>query len=251
MRSRIKLTGRKHLPISVLSVKLIETSAGKTKVILEINDNSLRNYPGSALKKLRLTENKFSETLNFGKLEHNKTIVETRNRKFTVPSCQFRLVATDESNNGKILASTKNWTLNKDNDGGNETKHEGILNFHSYNIKPLIWKLDIRDDDYPVVYVDDSIPNAHTWVRTDPIFIGCVFPEIIREVFRDMLMGEKNPDQDWENDWLDWANLFIRDKAPTDFGDAEKRKWIEDLIEAFCRKHALLKQVKAKLVVGE
>ncbi len=204
--------------------------------------------PETARVKLRLFENKYSETLEFGTLGKLKIIAEIKSGAFSAPSCQLRVVATDAGKTGLLLASTDNWNLRTGGDDGAGTASEGILNFLPSDIHPRVWKLELRDDDYPIVYVDKRIPDGRTWVRNDPIFVSCVLPVIVREIFDDILSTSAAPDQEWAKDWLGWADTLMPGKAPPwNDGLQQKREWINDLLDGFCQKHGMLDLLVGKL----
>ena len=113
--------------------------------------------------------------------------------------------------------------------------------FQPLNIAPRCWKLSIRDDDYPVVYIDERIPESRTWVRNDPVFISCVLPAVIREVFEDILSSNAPPDQAWMKDWLGWANTLMPGNSPPwADGQPQRQAWIDDLLDNFCQRHGTL-----------
>mgnify|MGYP003678286114 CR=1 FL=1 len=189
MRKRIRLTGRKQLPRSSVEAKVVEIGPKKLVSMTIANPQAFRKLPDTARVKLRLFENKFSETLEFGTLGSMQTTAEMTNRAFSAPSCQLRVVATEGDQKGLLLGSTDTWTMRANDDEDGSTANEGILMFQPHEIAPRSWKLEIRDDDYPIVYIDKKIPDSRTWVRNDPIFISCVLPAIIREVFDDILVA--------------------------------------------------------------
>lgn len=214
MRKRIRLTGRKQLARSVVEVKVVEIGGKKLVAMTIANKSAFAQMPDTARIRLRLFENKFSETLEFGTLGDMKTTAEIRNTAFSAPACQLRIVASDGEHKGLLLGSTDTWTLRTG--GGDEggTASEGILYFQPHDIAPRAWKLDVREDDYPIVYIDRKIPDARTWVRNDPVFVSCVLPAIVREVFDDILDGNTPPEQRWAKDWLGWADTLHARQCP-------------------------------------
>jgi hypothetical protein len=133
-----------------------------------------------------------------------------------------------------------------DDEGGNAT--EGILLFQPHDIAPRGWKLDVREDAYPIVYIDKKIPDSRTWVRNDPVFISCVLPAIIREVFDDILVANTPPEYEWAKDWLNWADTLMPGKDPPwTEGRPQKQAWIADLLDGFCQRHGMLDQLIGKL----
>ncbi len=83
--------------------------------------------PASARIKLRFIENKFSETLEFGTIGEPRQTAELRNRSFSAPSCQLRVVASGDERTGILLGSTDSWTLRADNDDPGSKAGQGIL----------------------------------------------------------------------------------------------------------------------------
>ena len=114
--------------------------------------------------------------------------------------------------------------------------------FQPYDIAPLCWKLDIREDSHPVVYIDKGIPNSRTWVRTDPVFISCVLPAIVQEIFNDILANnQQQPDSSsWEQDWINWADTLMPGSGPPWNGEQQQRRdWINSLLNRFCHHHRM------------
>ena len=245
MRRRIRLTGRRQIPHSSVEVKIFRVGSEKKVVSLSIlNPDRFQSFPDSAKLKLRMSENKFVETIEFGTLEAQKRTTPTaelENTAFSAPSCQLRIVASDGDKKGLLLGSTKTWTL-RDDDEKVEGSRKGILMFKPHDITPLTWKLNLPGDDYPIVYLDNRIENSETWARSNPIFISCVLPTIIREVFEDIFLDfDDHLELEWVKDWLCWADSLMPGKPlPLPDDSEQKKRWIEDLLVSFCSKHHTL-----------
>ena len=248
MRRRIRLTGRRQIPHSCVEVKVFEVEPRKKVVSVSIlRSERFRSFPDNATVKLRMFENKFYETIDFGTLGALKSATSTeylQNTAFSAPSCQLRIVAADGDNEGLLLGSTKTWTL-QDEEEGTTGSRKGILMFKPQDIAPRTWKLDLRPDDHPIVYIDSSITNSGTWVRNDPVFMSCVLPAIIREVFEDIFSDfDDHSDLEWVQDWLSWADSLMPGKSlPLPDDTEQKKRWIEDLLTSFCRKHNTLEKL--------
>jgi len=248
MRKRIRLTGRRQLPRSSVEAKSFELGSKKLISMTISRPEAFRNFPDSAIVKLRLFENKFSETLEFGTLGSLKATAELENTGFSAPSCQLRVVASEGDHKGLLLGSTDTWTMRAGDDDKGGKSGEGILMFQPLKIAPRCWKLSIRDDDYPVVYIDEGIPESRTWVRNDPVFISCVLPAIIREVFEDILSNNAPPDQAWMKDWLGWADTLMPGNFPPwSDGRPQRQVWIDDLLDNFCQRHGTLGMLVGRL----
>jgi hypothetical protein len=122
------------------------------------------------------------------------------------------------------------------------------LYFQPHDIAPRAWKLEVREDDYPIVYIDRKIPDPRTWVRNDPVFVSCVLPAIVRQVMDDILHENSPPEQKWAKDWLGWADTLMPGKAPPwSDGRAQRQDWIDDLLDSFCQRHGMLELLAGKL----
>ena len=174
---------------------------------------------------VRLVENKIVELVDFGTLETQRPAVELKNSSFSAPSCQLRIASTDADKPGLLLGSTDTWTLQTDSDSEVGRSKKGILNFQPKNTAPRTWKLDIRDNDYPVVYVDERIPDPRGWARTDPAFVSTSLPSILSEIFDEILDQDTPSDVDWMADWLRWADGLMPGKIspPKEAARREKK----------------------------
>lgn len=257
MRRQIRFTGRKQLAHSWVEVKLFDSGKGKRVSLALRNPHEFKTMPPSAHLKLRLFENKISETLAFNSLEemrrkHYAVAELKRPEAFSAPSAQLRVVATDENRRGLVLGSTRRWTLRMGGDGGDDVSTEGILLLQKLDISPRVWKLDIRDEEHPVVYIDDKIPDPSAWVQTDPVFISCVLPAIVREVFDEILSTHTSePDLEWVKDWANWAKTLVPgENIPWGEDRTQHNEWIDNLLNEFCRQHDMLKNLMGKLDQG-
>lgn len=236
MRSSIRLTGRKQLPQTAFAVQLTHV-AGKRVVTLSIRaPEVLRAFPPEAEIRLKLAENKLVEVLRFGTVARPVTSAELGEESFRAPSCQVRVVNRNSASTGMLLGSTSPWTLKTG------TEPDGILLFQPSNIQPLLWKLDIRDsgEEQPILYVDERIPDASIWARSDPLFAACVLPGVVSEIMRRILSQVSEPEDGWEADWLAWAtSLMPGSKPPFGAPLTDQAGWIDQLVETFAQRHDL------------
>jgi hypothetical protein len=244
MRRSIRLTGRKQLPQAAFSVQLSD-NMGKSVATLALRGASdLDGYPPNAEIRVKLVENKLVEVLKFGTVANPSTSADLAESSFRAPSCQVRIVSRDRAGDGKLLGSTSTWTLKA---GG---EPDGILLFQPSNIQPLLWKLDIRDsgDEYPILYVDERIPDAGLWAKSDPLFSAAVLPSVIREVMRYVLQ-DAVPEDGWELDWLKWTGSLMPGSFPP-FGKppSDQEEWITQLVQTFSLRHELSGKVLAAIL---
>lgn len=239
MRRRIRLTGRKQLARSAVTIRIV-TVGDRRVLTLRINDPKFQKaFPFDARILLRLQENKFVELVDLGTIGDPKLMAEFNHQAFSAPACQLRVASSSPEKYGLLLGSTDSWTLLDDEQKGDAARR-GILLFLPAKTAPRAWKLDIRDDDYPIVQIDERIEDARTWAKTNPVFVNTVLPAILRELFDYILQQGESGASDWTADWLSWADTLMPGSKPPFGGDyVERRDWLDRLMESFCLRHGL------------
>lgn len=242
MRKTIRLTGRRQLPVTAFDFQLAELHGKRFATLTVVDHSSLKTFPPDAEVRVRLAENKLVEILRFGTVGNPSSTAEVNETSFLAPSCQVRIVGQATAAEGMLLGSTTTWTYKSDADT------DGILLFQPADTKPRPWKLDIRDEERPILYIDERVTDAASWAKTDPVFIGCVFPHVINEVFRVVLRETAKPEDGWMTEWLAWAGVLMPGSAPPfDDTDKEQANWIDQLIDTFSAKHNLADGILKKL----
>ena len=251
MRRSIRYTGRKELARSSVEVKLMESDTGKRVSLALANIGAFESLPASSRVKLRLFENHFSETVVFGTLGQVRDGVEPQelenHEAFSAPSVQLRVVGDEGEYRGLVLGSSSKWTLRVEGEEITGSASEGILWLQSRDISPRIWRLEIREDEQPIVYVDSRIRNPYVWARSDVYFASCVLPAVIREVFDEILGLQHSSEQRWISDWIEWAEATMKIKLDRTADRSEQKEWVDYLIDEFCRQHNLLDKLIHKL----
>lgn len=243
MRRSIRLTGRRQLPITAFDFQLLDIDGKKQATLAVVDGDALKDFPENAEVRVKLIENKFMQILRFGAVNVVGGAVDLGELQFLAPSCQVRIVSLDPGEQeGKLLGSTSTWTYKSDGDS------EGILMFQAAPTAPRMWRLEIRPEEYPILYVDERIPNAAVWAREDAVFIASVLPHVITEVLRNISRSSSEPETGWMADWLDWAEKIAPGYRP-EFGaePEEWDSWIDTRIESFCARHSIADQVVKKL----
>ena len=247
MLRRIRLTGRKVLPQSCVEAKVVKVNDKDVKISLAIaNIRPLEKMPEEATVKLRLSENKYIETLVFGTVADLKSrliSVKLQNSSaFFAPSCQMRVVGTKDMR-GRILGSTSSWKLLICGTGNINDSENSILHYVEKDLGPLVWDLEISEDNYPILLINNKIPNAHAWVQSDPLFISCVFPTIIRRIFEYIFLHYDDEENlcSWAKDWLGYAySLGVTTPFDGENDREDQNEWISKLQDYFCKQHLVL-----------
>ena len=246
MRRRFRLTGRKEIPSSAMSVSLQTIADDRTAVLNIVHPEIFKEFDPTALLRLRFQEDKQVEILNCGSVGDPKSRVKLKNPDFQSPSCQIRV--TDVANRpGLLLAASRSWRLE-----GNRTDgtRQGILSFMPCYLGDRMWKIDLQEDVHPILYVSDKIPNAAAWARSNPIFVSSVLPAVIHLIFDDILRHSSPDDFEWMAEWLIWSEELVgADNRPQcDSSLQDRREWIDNLVDTFCAHHKLSENVVESIV---
>lgn len=246
MRRTIRLTGRRQLAISAFGFRFVEVHGKRVATLTIANPAELKSFPPDAEIRVKLVENKLVEILRFGTVAKPATTADVAETSMIAPSCQIRIVSRTTEKDGLLLGSTKRWTYKSGSDP------DGILLFKTAETKPRSWKLDFNnEEDHPILYIDERIPDGALWAKTDPVFTGCVFPHVIGEVMGRILQMGSRPEDGWMKDWLLWAEALMPGSQPP-FADSlgeDQREWIDQLVETFAFRHELADEILRKLEV--
>lgn len=234
MRRSIRLTGRRQLPISSFDFQLKEVG-GRQVATLAVDTEVSRVFPPEAIVRVKLVENKRVSVLSFGTISSPRFSVDIEEAPFRAPSCEVRIVKWDDPE-GLLLGSTSSWTYKTDG------AQEGILQFQVDDIAPRLWRLDLRDNEYPLIYVDRQIPDAAAWAGTSPVFGALVLPSVLREIFQKIIEQNRNirPEGGWMADWIAWAEgMAPGEQMPLDPDEDELGRWCDGLIDTFLKRHGI------------
>lgn len=242
MRKTIRLTGRRQLPQNAFDFRLTERDGRKVATLAIVETGATANFPPDSGIRVKLTENKLVRILDFGTVGHPIFVADVDSDTFRAPSCQVRVVNRSPNNNGMLLGSSRTWTVTSSGDP------DGILLFQPAQIAPRLWSLKIGNEDQPILYIDENIPDAAQWAKSDPTFTACVLPAVVTELMHAILDLSDAPEEGWEADWIKWAEIFMPGSPPPYKASAvDQKSWIDELIDAFAARHDLAGRVIAGL----
>jgi len=235
MRKTISLTGKKKITANKYVLDI--NNAGETALlVLSLTDGKwFSQFPENARLFVHIAENKNFEIADFGTINKPSATYELPKSLFSAPKCSLRIVSTDASKNGVILASSASRTT-----GAALGGRDGIICFMPADISPRVWKLEIRDDDCPVVYMNEKIPDPAAWACKDPVFVSTVLPTVLEFVWLDIFLKGGDSGVDWVESWIAWADILMPGENPPFKEDqALRQEWIDSLVNSFAHKHKL------------
>lgn len=241
MIRKLNFTGRKKIPKSQISIGIRQGEDNTKSFTVDLNLNDL-NLPPNAEVYIEAYRRHAYMRFPFGTVE-NLIAPEERSLSGFNPgeTPRFRVKVVDHSAGlGKIVASAdKIFPALGDNPA---TERGFLLPVEHKDLGDQIWRLELKDDG-PVLELNDRIENLRQIARSGESFLSLVYPEIVRRVLTAILLGESQNDpdcdeDDWQSQWLKYACSFpgIDDPPSTTASHGEKEDWIEDVVNAFCKK---------------
>jgi hypothetical protein len=151
----------------------------------------------------------------------------------------FRLKVVDTSaSTGRILAEINDLT------SGSAIGKYCILPVNFTDLRQLVWRVDL-DESRPVLEVN-RFEGVEVFVKKDPLFLGLVFPAVVRQILEFILIGqeyeETGENGEWQSLWLRFAQSFYPEKPPLSVGDTDerlRREWIDGVVHGFCNNLSL------------
>ena len=112
----------------------------------------------------------------------------------------------------------------------------------SDSLEQEVIQLDFTGEE-PVLLINSTKLPDWKGVATDPVFVGLVYPTVLRSILSRILQdrasdeGDDDPD-DWRSRWIRFAaSLPGISRPPEDAGESDD--WIDDVVGAFCRSHRI------------
>jgi hypothetical protein len=115
-----------------------------------------------------------------------------------------------------------------------------ILPVNFVDLGEQLWRLSFAPPQ-PVLEVN-SFSGAEGFVRSDPMFMALVYPEVVRQVLRNILIDSDLDDLDglneWQDRWVRFAKTFHPEEIPASGADDDdaRTRWVEEVVRCFCEK---------------
>lgn len=241
MIRKLNFTGRKKIPKSQISIGIRQGEDNTKSFTAELNLNDL-NLPPNAEVYVEAYRRHAYMRFPFGTVE-NLIIPEERSLVSFNPgeTPRFRVKVVDRTAGlGKIVASADKIFPNLGDTPA--TERDFLLPVEHKDLGDQVWHLELKDDG-PVLELNDRIGNLRQSARSDETFFSLVYPDIVRRVLTMTLIGENQSDpdcdeDDWQSQWLKFACSFpgIDDPPSAIASSMEKEEWVEDVVNAFCKK---------------
>ncbi|HVZ65382.1 MAG TPA: hypothetical protein VG936_12485 [Lacunisphaera sp.] len=151
---------------------------------------------------------------------------------------RFRVKVTSAEESHKILAEADAIPLTMP--GDDEQKYVPLLKPEPASLGDLVYKVCF-DGPEPTFQVNDRISNWQEAVL-HPSFVAITYASVFREILTKIVLIDGHSDcedrDDWRSRWLVFSTMLPGVASPPDQQDDEdeKRRWIDDAVDAFARK---------------
>lgn len=244
MLRSLNFTGRKRITQDCVNILLYERENGwlafdadlylskhtfppKAKVFVEANFKAtFMRFDWGSVDNLLAPENRYLSKIEQPHLARFKVkVVEPRSDGF-----------------GRLLAIADQ-IRPKDQNSSIKRRTSLFRVSHTKSLEDELWRLDF--DDYGPI-LELNINSGIQEVVKEGLFMGLLFPEIIRQILVRILkdgISDPNEDKDaWQCQWLHFALRFYKKQAPIadDPLTAEQLEWVNEVVSAFSRKNKLV-----------
>jgi hypothetical protein len=238
MIRKLNYTGRKKIPLPRVSFRLVPERArlrfdatltlhglelpGDADVCVEAyHGTSYMRFPCGKVGRIVIPEHRLLDQIEPG----------------SVPL--FRVMV---SKDGRIIAAADKIVPRSSEE--QPTDKLSLLPVEFRDLGESVWKLDFTAGR-PMLQLNSAIDNIRDVARRDSTFLSLVYPEVIRQVLRYILLQEGYEDagcdeDDWQSHWLRFAQSLPGIAPPSSaeyFVTLQDREdWIEEVVMAFCQK---------------
>lgn len=228
MRRTFNSTGRKRIPQSLVTIRLIDHGAQQPRsFVARFSDLGQLALPPDAKIYVEPRAGSSSERFAFGTIAQTITPLDTRLAELDEGApVLFRIKVVDESSDiGKILASTDG-IAPRDRDDADGRK--SLLPIRHTDLGEELWRLDVNRDSGPQLLVNNRVPGLGDRVVSDVSIQGMVLPAVIQSVFREIF--EVDDELDWVKDWKRYACDLLGEEIDWEIDPEEQEDDAEALV---------------------
>jgi hypothetical protein len=257
MIRKFNYTGRKRIARSRVTIEIIPGKDGPTYFDASIDLSGL-NLPKNAEIFIEAYRRSFFKRFPFGTVSQLRS-PQDRSLGDLDPRAlaMFRIKVVEATGKGRILAvADKIIPRRTDDEPANKIC---LLPVDFVDLGESIWRLDLAGD-WPSLQLNARLEDIREIARSDAHFLSLVYPEVVRQIFYEIVVMEDHVDpqtdpDDWMSQWLTFAAILGVKQLPPS-GESEpilqdKLKWIDDTVEAFCSSNKMMEKFVQAISPGE
>lgn len=254
MRRRFNYTGRERIVHKDVNISLSEFD-GRRRFFMDIALGAYGLPADGQVWVEAYDRNKLSR-FSFGKVANPKETEPCWLDDFTDnDSFLFRVKVVDATDRSRLLAVAKAISPIGDDDEAGSAK--SLLKLASKPLDGRPWKLEFDAADNPILFLDSDIESANSLPRSDGFFQALVFPIVVENILRKILINDKfspstdvQEDDEWKAAWIQFAESMpgvSELERDTEQSDDELEQWIEHATASFSRTFNAIHKVKVAM----
>lgn len=243
MRKTLNYTGRKKIPRDRIEISLRDDVNGERRFDATIRD-LCDLVPSDARVLLIPNVGSSSMRFDFGqagqiKPPADRTLSEIDRGERVL----FRLIAVDDrQGNGRILAAADRLTA-----GNRSDTREWLLPLRTEDLGQALWRVALERGAPPELLVSSRVPGLAERIAHDPLLVGAVLPEALRQVLTFMAANAE-----WEAEHGERWRAFIVDLVGEDAAEQlESGESVEEIVQqavqVFTRRHRFAELAATRL----
>lgn len=152
---------------------------------------------------------------------------------------QFRIKVVDTVvKPGRLLAMANQIRATSEDEGEDR---RSILPLAYRDLGEAIWKVEVSEDESPVLVLNSRIPDLAIRLEEDPIVQGAIFSAAIREILRVVVSDTANEEVEWVRDWVEFTEGLNGGETPEfseepETSQLERRAFIDRIVERFANR---------------
>lgn len=239
MKRTFNYTGRRRIQWSDVSITLRqERSVWVFDADLRLADHQ---FPRNAEVWLEAHRQNLWMQWSWGTVSSPRVPTDRRLTEFDVPDgllFRVRVVQPPGQEHHKLLGEADGIPFVKAGEANDRRRH--LLVPVPDQLGQQLWKLDFEHDPPQLVVNKEAKPSWKEMARS-PYFIALVYPVVLRQMLTRALFDEEWEEDDeesgWAADWVQFAkHLGGLGIVPPPGSKADREKWIDEAVSAFCRK---------------
>lgn len=247
MRRRYNYTGRQKIKHSEARIAITPPGGGTASFDVALNLSRLQ-LPAHAPIWIEAYYHTQFMRFAFGTVGHLQPPTDRRLRDFpNTEAIHFRVKVVDPAEPRRLLAEADQIPLASPDDVLDQ--RVCLLHIKPDDLGHEVWKLELSDG-MPMLLYNNTLSGAKELVRSDPRFHALVYPMIVRQVLQEILLDQRYGEadssdaDDWRNQWVKFMEKHGVGTPPEEEGDTtrEREDWIDQAVQAFCRRSECLKR---------
>jgi hypothetical protein len=249
MKRHLNSTGRIKIKADQIAIRLVENEAIPSRFDANLSGLTTLGLDEDARVVVEAFAKTSSMRFDFGTIGAMQPPADTTLSEIDRGAgVLFRIKVIDAHQVvGRLLAASS--TVRPRDESDEEEDRRALLPLREVDLGEKIWELELSDK--PSLLVNRAFPEIAQRLAFDPLLQGAIFPVVLRDVLREILVGSASEDEEWVVDWITFASGLLGDPVSTDVSEEEADELITRIVDAFNRQQRWVSKAKAPIHVPE